>query len=83
MSKLVLNRNLSYYQISQAFSMLPPVTISFLALSSLVDSVSFLSTLEMCIMVSGWENFQEPRLGKDRSQASYCFVIVTKYELNG
>lgn len=53
MSKLVLNRNLSYYQISQAFSMLPPVTISFLALSSLVGTqVSFLSTLEMCIMVA-------------------------------
>lgn len=38
MSKLVLNRNLFYYQISQAFSMLPPVIISFLVLSSLVDS---------------------------------------------
>lgn len=83
MSKLVPNRNLSCYQISQTFSMLPPVIISFLVLSSLVDSLSFLLTHEMYIMVSGWENFQEPRLDKDLSPASYCFIIVTKYELNG
>ena len=31
----------------------------------------------------GWENFQEPRLCEDLSQASYCCIIVTKDELSG
>lgn len=31
----------------------------------------------------GWENFQEPRLCKDLSKASYCCIIVPKYELSG